>query len=101
MLGAKTSLNYLLNNGASEATSTSLGRTIGMGFEYQFTLDNAQNNALLDIVRDDGIIQYHLSPERGLIPTQVPDEPGIDAPEPSTSMLGAIGLMLILRRRNR
>jgi hypothetical protein len=36
-----------------------------------------------------------------LVPDSIPDDPGPNVPEPSTGMLGAIGLMLILRRRNR
>lgn len=95
MKEGRTSVDYLLFNGAikdgANSTSTSLGRTVGMAFEYQFTKDDTVNNDLLDVVRDGGIIEYHLSPERGLVPTQVP--------EPSTSLLGIIGLMMILRRR--
>ena len=62
-----------------------------MAFEYQFALDPAENNALLDVVRDGGVIEYHLSPERGLVPTQVP--------EPSSALLAMLGGLSLLRRK--
>lgn len=47
----------------------------------------------------DGSVDFHiLVPDSITVP---PDDPGPNAPEPSTGMLGAIGLMLILRRRNK
>ena len=42
----------------------------------------------------NGSVEFHI-----LVPDSKDEGPGI--PEPSTSMLGVIGLMLILRRRNR
>ncbi len=91
-LGVKSSLDYLLANGATEADSnagTIDSRETGMAFEYKFTLDAAANQALLDNIT---LIEYHLSPERGLVPTQVP--------EPSAPLLIGITVAIgILRRR--
>lgn len=91
MIDAKTSVDYLLSHGATKDSSGPLGRKVGMAFEYQFALDGTENNALLDIVRDGGIIEYHLSPERGLVPTQVP--------EPSGAVLVMLSSALLLRRK--
>jgi len=91
MLDAKTSVDYLLDNGLA-TTSSSDARDIGMAFEYQFALDNSRNNELLDVVRNGGLIEYHLSPERGLMPTQVP-EPS------STLLIGLSSIAFILRRK--
>lgn len=45
----------------------------------------------------NGSIQNHI-----LVPDSISDDPGpTPFPEPSTGMLGALGLMMIIRRRNR
>lgn len=92
MLEAKTSVDYLFDNNLA-TTSSSDARDIGMAFEYRFTLDSAENNELLDVLRNGGIIEYHLSPERGLVPTQVP--------EPSSALLVATTSFIFLLRRKR
>ena len=90
-INAKSSANYILDNGLG-TTSSSANHDIGMAFEYQFALDSAENNALLDILRvDGGVIEYHLSPERGGIPTQVP--------EPSVLILALLGGLILPRNR--
>lgn len=88
----KTSLDYLLANGATEADSnagTIDSSTTGMAFEYKFDLDAAQG---LELVNSVQIIEYHLSPERGLYPTQVPEPSG-------TLLLGITATLGILRRK--
>jgi hypothetical protein len=93
-LDVKSSLDYLLANGATEADSnagTINSREIGMAFEYKFDLDAAQG---LELVNSVEIIEYHLSPERGLDPTQVL------VPEPSSSLfIGLVGVISLLRRK--
>lgn len=93
-LDVKSSLDYLLAHGATEADSDAgsiNSREIGMAFEYKFELDATQNQALLD---NTILIHYHLSPERGLDPTQVL------VPEPSSSLLiGLVGMLSMLRRK--
>ena len=94
MLDAKTSVDYLLDNGLATKASSD-ARDVGMAFEYQFTLNSTTNNELLDVLRDGGTIEYHLSPERGLIPTQVVPEPS------STLLIGLSSLAFILRRKRK
>ncbi len=100
ILDAKTSVDYLLNGFFADGITplatedSSAHRNVTMAFEYRFTLDNVKNNELLDVLRNDGIIEYHLSPERGLIPTQVP------VPEPKSALLlGLSSIAFLLRRR--
>lgn len=92
-LDVKSSLDYLLANGATEADSdagTISSRNIGMAFEYKFELDATANQALLDSIV---LIEYHLSPERGLVPTQVP--------EPTAPLLVGIAAAIGILRRKR
>ncbi len=101
MIMAKTSVDYLFGLGATEASSGDASvdpRNIGMAFEYQFALDSIENNALLDVVLNGGIIEYHLSPERGLVPTQVPESTGA-IPEPTSALMAMMGSVLLLRRK--
>jgi len=91
LLDVKTSVDYLFDNGFADGNSSD-NRDIGMAFEYQFALDTAKNNEFLDVLRDGGVIEYHLSPERGLVPTQVP-EPS------STLLLGLSSIACLLRRK--
>ena len=89
-IAVKDSVDYLIANGATEDDSnagTIDSRTIGMAFEYKFELDTVKNAALLT---DIDIIEYHLSPERGLVPTQVP--------EPNTSFLFAVGVLMFINK---
>ena len=97
----KTSLDYLLANGATEANSnagTIDSSIIGMAFEYKFDLGEAQGSELealgLELVNSVQIIEYHLSPERGLYPTQVPEPSG-------TLLLGIAATLGILRRKRK
>ena len=92
MIAAKNSADYILENGLG-TESSSANHDIAMAFEYQFVLNTTENNALLDILRDDGIIEYHLSPDRGLVPTQVP--------EPSSTLLIGLSSIAFLLRRKR
>jgi hypothetical protein len=90
----KTSLDYLLANGATEADSnagTIDSSITGMAFEYKFDLAEAQGLALVNSVQ---LIEYHLSPERGLYPTQVPEPSG-------TLLLGIAATLGILRRKRK
>ena len=91
---SKSSLDYLFSKGADTSSSGNASvdaHNIGMAFEYRFALNNPQNNKLLNVVRDGGIIEYHLSPERGLRPTQVP--------EPTSALMVMLGSAFLLRRR--
>ena len=90
-IDAKNSAEYILENGLG-TEDYSDNHDIGMAFEYQFALENEVNNELLDILRvDGGVIEYHLSPERGGIPTQVP--------EPSSGLMALLGAGFLLRRK--
>ncbi len=62
-----------------------------MSVEMQFALDPTQNAALIAAVRNG--IDFHLSPDRGLIPALVP--------EPSTTLLFSIVSAIGLLRRKR
>ena len=93
-IDAKNTAEYILENGLG-TESSSANHDIGMGFEYQFELNDSENNALLDILRvQGGVIEYHLSPERGGTPTQVSV-----VPEPSVTLLLAGAMSMLLRRR--
>ena len=95
LIDVKTSLDYLLAHGATEADSNAgsiNSRNIGMAFEFKFDLDTTANQELLDSI---DIIEYHLSPERGLVPTQVL------IPEPSSSLMLSLVAMIGLLRRKR
>jgi hypothetical protein len=92
LIDVKTSLDYLLAHGATEDDSNDgsiNSRNTGMAFELKFDLDTTANQELLDSI---DIIQYHLSPERGLVPTQVPEPSG-------TLLLGITATVGILRRK--
>lgn len=91
-LDVKSSLDYLLTYGATEDDSDAGSvdsREIGMAFEYKFQLDTNIDEMLENIV----LIEYHLSPERGLIPTQVP--------EPTAPILVGISALIGILRRKR
>jgi hypothetical protein len=62
-----------------------------MAFEYKFDLGEALG---LELVNSVQIIEYHLSPERGLYPTQVPEPSG-------TLLLGIAATLGILRRKRK
>lgn len=85
LFGFKDSADYLLDNGLA-TEELSLARNTTMSFEFAFELDGATNEELLGFIRNG--IEFHLSPERGLIP----------APS-SVAMLGLGGLTLARRRR--
>ena len=58
-----------------------------MSFEFMFALNGAENEAILDLIRNG--IEFHMSPERGLpVPT-----PG------SLALFGFGGLGMTRRRR--
>jgi len=91
LIGFKDSVDYLFDNNIS-TNALSLARDTTMSFEFQFAVDQANNDLILAYARNG--LEFHMSPERGF-----DDEGPGTVPEPSTGMLGAIGLMLILRRR--
>ena len=86
LIAAMDSVDYLFDN--SLAThDLSINRNQTMSYEFKFAIDQIQNEAILDLVRNG--IELHLSPERGLpVPT-----PG------SLALLGLGGLGMIHRRR--
>jgi hypothetical protein len=97
----KTSLDYLLANGATQSNSDDANNTnngtlavdsttTAMAFEYKFAFNETDNIALINSIDQ---IKYHLSPERGLYPTQVP--------EPSGALLLGIAATLGILRRKR
>lgn len=90
LISYRDSVNYLFkNNLATE--SSSLNREQTMSFELQFTLNATENQKIIDLARNG--LDYHLSPERGLIPTQVP--------EPSSTLLVGLLSSICLFRRKR
>lgn len=89
MLGFKDSVDYLIGNGISN-TTTSSARTFTMSVEMKFALDPVKNAQAVAAARNG--LDYHLSPDRGLIPVLVP--------EPSTTLLfGLLGTIGLLRRK--
>ena len=63
-----------------------------MAFEYKFDL--GEPISLSPLVNSVQTIEYHLSPERGLYPTQVPEPSG-------TLLLGIAATLGILRRKRK
>ena len=101
-LDVKSSLDYLLANGATENNSDDANNTnnntlavdsttTAMAFEYKFAFNETDNIALINSIDQ---IKYHLSPERGLHPTQVPEPSG-------TLLLGIAATPGILRRKRK
>jgi len=86
LIAAMDSADYLIDNGfATESLSLNRNRT--MSYEFKFTLNATENEAILELIRNG--IELHLSPERGLpVPT-----PG------SLALLGLGGMGMIRRRR--
>lgn len=98
----KTSLDYLLTNGATQSNSDDANNTnngtlavdsttTAMAFEYKFAFNENDNIALINSIDQ---IKYHLSPERGLYPTQVPEPSG-------TLLLGIAATLGTLRRKRK
>lgn len=85
LVGFKDSVDYLFDNNIS-TEALSLARDTTMSFEFMFEIDSTANAAILAIVRNG--IEFHLSPERGLVPTPA-----------SAALLGLGGLTLLRRRR--
>ncbi len=86
LVGYKDSSDYLLDNGFA-TEELSLNRDTTMSFEFKFALNGADNEAILDLIRNG--IEFHMSPERGLpVPT-----PG------SLALVGLGGMGLVRRRR--
>jgi len=89
LISYKDSVMYLLSNGIS-TTSSSSASEFTMSVELQFALDPVKNQAIIDAARNG--LNFHLSPDRGLIPDLVP--------EPSTTMLfGLLSTIGLLRRK--
>jgi hypothetical protein len=89
LISFRDSVMYLLDNGIS-TTSSSSASDVTMSVELQFALDPVKNQLILDAARNG--LNFHLSPDRGLIPDLVP--------EPSTTMLfGLLSAIGLLRRR--
>ncbi len=65
LIGFLDSVDYLLDNGLA-TLDLSLARDRTMSFEFQFELDAVINGELLDYIGNG--IEFHLSPERGLVP---------------------------------
>jgi hypothetical protein len=86
LIAYRDSVDYLIGNGIS-TNQLSTARDTTMSFEMQFALDPAKNQQLITLARNG--LNFHLSPERGLIP------------EPSSAMLAALAAMLALGRRRR
>ena len=92
LVGYKDSVDYLLDN-ALATTDLSLNRDTPMSFEFQFEV-SSQNQQLVDYIVNNGL-DFHLSPERGLLT-------GNNVPEPTAMMIwGVLGMAgLGLRRRS-
>lgn len=89
LISFKDSVDYLIGNGISTTTS-SAAHNVTMSVEMQFALNPEQNAAVIAAARNG--LNFHLSPDRGLIPALVP--------EPTTPLLfGLLGVMGILRRK--
>ncbi len=89
LISYKDSVMYLLDNGISTTTSSSAsGYT--MSVEMQFAVDPVKNQLILDAARNG--LDFHLSPDRGLIPDLIP-EPG------TTLLFGLLSTLGLFRRR--
>jgi len=89
MIGFKDSVDYLIGNGISN-TTTSSARTYTMSVEMKFALDPVKNAQVVAAARNG--LDFHLSPDRGLIPQLVP--------EPSTTLLfGLLSTIGLFRRK--
>lgn len=89
MVSFRDSVDYLIGNGISN-TTTSAAHNYTMSVEMKFAYDPVKNAQVVAAARNG--LDYHLSPDRGLIPTQVP-EPG------SALLLGMVASLGFLRRR--
>lgn len=92
-----TSLQWLLsqnlidinNPDLSDSSSISdIARNTTMSFEFKFDSEEEGMDFVNNMVEHG--VEFHLSPERNFV-----------VPEPNTVALGAVGLLMILRRRNR
>lgn len=89
LISFKDSVDYLIGNGIS-TTTTSSASNYTMSVEMQFALNPTQNAAVVAAARNG--LDFHLSPDRGLIPPMVP--------EPSTTLLfGLLTTIGLLRRK--
>lgn len=89
LVSFKDSVDYLIGNGIS-TTGSSSASNFTMSVEMQFALDPVKNAAVIAAARNG--LDFHLSPDRGLIPDLVP--------EPSTTLLfGLLSVMGLLRRK--
>lgn len=89
-LSFKDSVDYLLGNGISTEDSSSASN-VTMSVEMQFALDPVKNAAVVAAARNG--LDFHLSPDRGLIPALVP--------EPSSTLLFGLVAVIGLFRRKR
>jgi hypothetical protein len=89
LISFKDSVMYLLDNGIS-TTSSSSASNYTMSVEMQFAVDPVKNQLILDAARRG--LDFHLSPDRGLIPELIP-EPG------TTLLFSLLSIMGLLRRR--
>ena len=87
MVSSATSLDYLLDNNICDLTDCS-ATTTTMSFEFQFGLSADEFEALRNSISDDGI-EFHLSPERGLLPQMV-------VPTPATLPVMFFGILLLI-----
>ncbi len=65
LVGFKDSVDYLLDNTLA-TIGLSLARDTKMSFEFQFALNETENNDFVALFANG--IEFHLSPERGLSP---------------------------------
>ena len=86
-----TSRSYLLDNLICDMTNCA-GLTTTMSFEFEFDLSSADFQTLPSDIQTNGI-EFHLSPERG--------GPPIDVPAPATLWLMMSGILMLLATARR
>lgn len=98
LVAFRDSADYLIGNGLADFDSSD-NSDVPMGFELMFELDAAKNQLVIDSLANG--LDFHLSPDRGLIPPDNPPVPPCFVPEPSSALLLVGGLSGLLFRRRR